>query len=151
MTREIINAPELISFLTYHYNYAQVARILGTPYQTVREWEDTPRRPGGKWVAPFERALRKMADEAPDGITIETPEVLTRSKKKAPASSRHCDRWLRRRLSSKPRVSSVILDEAKEAGFSRIAVYRSASRLGVIKKSTGWGKSRISRWSLREE
>jgi hypothetical protein len=59
--------------------------------------------------------------------------------------------WLKEELSEGDRLSSLLFDEAKEAGFSRDTLFKAKNRLGVKAVKAGFGVEGQWLWRLTNE
>lgn len=85
-----------------------------------------------------------FVDLTSDDITISVPTPNGQGRKR----NEETEEFLREMLDDGPKVKSMLERAAEARGINLRTLQRAAERLGVIKQTTGFGKTRISTWAL---
>lgn len=134
--------------------FAGIARSI---LSVVRDEDDPDRRLLMPLKISYGKKPESLAFRIQDNLTLkfeENPikaeaEILLDRRKREEAKERSwVDDWLREVLKDGPVSNKEIHDLAKENQISNSALYRAKNRLGIIVKTKGYGKNKVSLWEL---
>lgn len=149
------------------WSIRKIADRMGVSSATVQRWIDGHTVPSERYLSDFQRVLDELykslwKERVHDNDFFGQLCILLRrggepedveevdNRRSGPLELDRLDEELERYILAAEKVRSNVLIKAFEKkGYNRMQIYRSADRIGVIKRTKGMGRNMKSWWSLR--